>query len=282
MTVLVTGAGGGFAKAFIPKLAESVRGDVLSVFRKNNRQSNAIQCDLSDPAAVQRLIQTTRPQVIFHLAGSFAGNFETDVLVNAHSSKWIFDELIRSRLDCRVVVFGSAAEYGLVSEGSNPVPESHPLNPVSIYGLTKVIQTKISSYYASTQGLDIVVARVFNLAVEGLSQRLFYGRLTALIESYKRGEIESMTFGNLAAVRDYIDLNGATTQILAILNRGIKGEIYNVGSGVPVRMEDLLCRLLKENNIPLDSFKCAPESHKRGVDVPLIYADITKVSALLE
>lgn len=282
MTVLVTGAKGGFAKAFVPKLAESVRGDVLSVVRENTQQPNDIQCDLSDRPSVEDLIRNTRPQVIYHLAGSFAGNFETDVLVNAHSSKWIFDEIIKLKLECRVVVFGSAAEYGLVAEGNNPVSETHPLNPISIYGLTKVVQTQISSYYASTQGVDVVVARVFNLAVKGLSQRLFYGRLTSLIESYKHREIERMTFGNLEAIRDYIDIDNATAQILAIANKGIKGEIYNVGSGVPVRMKDLLSRLLKENDIPLDCVEYAPENHKRGIDVPLIYADISKVSALLQ
>jgi GDP-4-dehydro-6-deoxy-D-mannose reductase len=281
MTVLVTGARGGFAKAFIPKLAESVRGDVLSVVREKAQQPNDIQCDLSDRTAIEDLIRKTKPQVIYHLAGSFAGNFETDVLVNVHSSKWIFDELISSKLDCRVVVFGSAAEYGLVAEASNPVPETHPLNPVSIYGLTKVMQTQISSFYASTRGVDVVVARVFNLAVQGLSQRLFYGRLISLIDSYKRREIEKMTFGNLEAIRDYIDLDGATAQILAIADKGLKGGVYNVGSGVPVRMRDLLCRLLVENNIPLNCFECAPESQKRGADVPVIYADITKVSALV-
>lgn len=280
MTVLVTGANGGFAKAFIPKLFESTNVDVLSIIREDSKQPNCIQCDLSNRSEVAGLIRSTRPNVIYHLAGSFAGNFETDILVNAHSSKWIFDELVGSKIDCRVVVFGSAAEYGFVADGRKPVPESHPLNPLSIYGLTKVMQTQMSSFYASTQGIDVVIARIFNLAVDGLSQRLFYGRLTSLIESYKRREIEKMTFGNLESVRDYIDLDGATSQILSIANRGSRGEVYNVASGVPIRMKDLLYRVLSENNIPLDRFECAPELHGRGVDVPMIYADITKVSSL--
>ena len=281
MTVLVTGARGGFARAFIPKLEDSLPDDVVRVVRGSVQLPSEIECDLSDKNAVEYLIRKTKPKVIYHLAGSFAGDFETDILVNAYSSKWIFDELIRSKLDCRVVLLGSAAEYGLVGETENPVSENQPLKPVSIYGLTKVIQTQVATLYSSMHGIDAVVARVFNLAGEGLSLRLFYGRLLSLINSYKRGEIEKLSFGNLDAVRDYINFDDASTLIFAIADKGVKGEVYNVGSGVPVRIRDLLCKLLEENNIPLDCFECVPEQIKRNGDVPGIYADIKKVSALL-
>lgn len=282
MTVLVTGARGGFARAFIPKLEDSLRNDVLRVIRGAVQLPSEIVCNLSDKGAVEYLIRKTRPKIIYHFAGSFAGDFETDILVNAYSSKWIFDELIRSKLDCRVVLMGSAAEYGLVSETANPVSENQPLKPVSIYGLTKVIQSQIAALYSSMHGVDAVVARVFNLAGEGLSPRLFYGRLLSLINSYKRGEIEKLSFGNLDAVRDYINFDDASTQIIAIANRGIQGEVYNVGSGVPVRIKDLLCRLLDENNIPLDRFESVTEQIKRNGDVPVIYADIRKVLGLFD
>lgn len=281
MTILVTGARGGFAKAFIPKLIASVRDDVVSVVRSNPQQSSEEQCDLSDQSALVNLIRKTRPNLIYHLAGSFDGNFETDVIVNAHSTKWIFDELINSKLETRVVAFGSAAEYGLIPDGGNPVRETQSLKPVSVYGLTKVLQTNISSYYASTQGVDVVVARIFNLAVQGLSQRLFYGRLTSLVESYKRQEIDSMSFGNLESIRDYVDLDNSAAQIFAIANRGLMGEIYNVGSGVPIRMKDLLYSLLDKNNIPRECINTLPSMPRPGLDVPEIYADIQKVSSLL-
>jgi len=282
MTALVTGDGGAFARAFIPKLEDSLQTEVVQVVRDLGGHSTEIKCDLSDKHAVENLICKTKPKLIYHLAGSFAGDFETDILVNAYSSKWIFDELIRLKLDCRVVVIGSAAEYGMVAESENPVSETQSLNPVSVYGLTKVMQTQIARFYASTHGLDVVVARVFNLAGEGLSQRLFYGRLLSLVDLYKRKEIDKLSFGNLDAVRDYIDFDKAIEQIVSIANRGVKGEVYNVGSGVPVRMKDLLNRVLTENNIPLDCVEYATQYQKRSGDVPVIYADIKKVSALLE
>jgi len=282
MTALVTGARGAFARALIPKLEDSLKTDVVQVVRHLGDRSSEVECDLSDKAAVEKMISRTKPKFIYHLAGSFAGDFETDILVNAYCSKWIFDELIRLKLDCRVVVVGSAAEYGMVAESENPVSETHSLNPVSVYGLTKVIQTQIAKYYASTQKLDVVVARVFNLAGEGLSQRLFYGRLLSMVDLYKRKEIEKLSFGNLDAVRDYIDFDQAIEQIFSIANRGIKGEVYNVGSGVPVRMKDILNKVLVKNNIPLDCVELAAQYQKRFGDVPVIYADIKKVSALLE
>lgn len=280
MTALVTGARGAFARALVPKLEESLQTDVVQAVRHLGNRSSEVECDLSDRHAVENMISRTKPKLIYHLAGSFAGDFETDILVNAYSSKWIFDELIRLNLDCRVVVIGSAAEYGMVSESANPVSETHPLNPVSVYGLTKVMQTQIAKYYASTHGIDVVVARVFNLAGEGLSQRLFYGRLLSMVDLYKRKEIEKLSFGNLDAVRDYVDFDQAIEQIISIANRGVKGDVYNVGSGVPVRMKDLLNKVLVENNIPLGCVESVAQYQKRSGDVPVIYADIKKVSAL--
>lgn len=280
MTALVTGARGAFARAFIPKLEESLQTNVIQAVRHLGNRSSEVECDLSDKNAVKNMISRTKPTLIYHLAGSFAGDFETDILVNAYSSKWIFDELIRLNLDCRVVVIGSAAEYGMVNESANPISETHSLNPVSVYGLTKVMQTQIAKYYASTHGVDVVVARVFNLAGEGLSQRLFYGRLLSMVDLYKRKEIEKLSFGNLDAVRDYVDFNQAIEQIISIANRGVKGEVYNVGSGVPVRMNDFLNKVLAENNIPLDCVELVAQYQKQSGDVPVIYADIKKVSAL--
>ena len=183
----------------------------------------------------------------------------------------------------RVVVFGSAAEYGAVAASDNPIPETHPCHPVSVYGLTKSFQTEMSTYYARNKNIDVVVARIFNLAIPGLSQRLFYGRAEAMISAYQKGEIRQLEFGNLDNARDYIEIDRAADQLMAIAKRGISGEIYNVGSGIPKKIRSILKDLLKENGVPEDAVvEFSPEVIKnKGYDVPIIYADINKVSKLL-
>ena len=62
---------------------------------------------------------------------------------------------------------------------------------------------------------------------------------------------------------------------------GKSGEIYNVGSGYPTRIYELLISILRKNGISLDAFDT---NNNVGVenksDVGIIYADISKIKEL--
>jgi nucleoside-diphosphate-sugar epimerase len=284
MSILVTGANGGFGKAFLPLLRKYYNESIISTGIEEVGDCYYVRCDLTDMMAVKSLIKNIRPRLIFHLAGSFANQFETDFQVNTLSAKFIFDSILVEGLATRVVILGSAAEYGAVVESDNPISETFPCCPISIYGLTKAFQTDMATYYARTHNIDVVVARVFNLATPRLSQRLFYGRAEAMILAYKKGEITKLEFGNLDSERDYIELDKATDQLLAIAERGITGNIYNVGSGIPNKIRSILNNMLEKEDIPEDVVvEASPEvTRSKGFDVPIIYADITKISKLMD
>lgn len=283
MAILVTGANGGFGKMLLPELRSFYKEPVVCTGRAKIDCGDYFTCDLTDARAVADLIKVIRPRLIFHLAGSFDGQFEPDFQVNTLGAKYIFDSILAEALTTRVVVFGSAAEYGAVASSDNPIPETLPCRPVSVYGLTKMFQTDMATYYARTKNIDVVVARVFNLATSGLSQRLFYGRAEAMVLAYKRGDITQLEFGNLDSERDYIELDKATEQLLAIAERGLTGEIYNVGSGIPKSIRSILKDMLNKAGVPEGAvIEFSPEVIKsKGFDVPIIYADISKVSKLM-
>ena len=280
-TILITGSRGAFAKALLSRLLDHSGVKVIGVVRNNAINAHEIECDLSNKDSVIELIRSIRPSIIYHLAASFTSNFESDVMVNAYCAQWMFEELLRSDIKCRVIIFGSAAEYGAVKITENPIPETHCIKPISVYGLTKALQSQISYYYASQYEVDIVIARVFNLAIDGLNTRLFYGKITNYINSYKHGEIKKLYLGNLSSVRDYIGLDQAIQQIFSISHYGIMGETYNVGSGIPTKMEDLLLSILEQNNIPYNCYEVTTTNFTKNVDVPVIYADISKVTNLV-
>lgn len=283
MTILVTGANGGFGKIFLPILRTKYLEPVIGTGRSNIESADYFSCDLTDVRSVSCLIAKVKPRLIFHLAGSFTGQFENDFKVNTLSAKYLFDSILAQKLVTRIVVFGSAAEYGAVLAEDNPISEMQPCKPVSVYGLTKYYQTAIAEFYARTTNSDVVIARVFNLAIAGLSQRLFFGRAHAMIEAYKHKQIAKMEFGNLSSERDYIGAEEAVSQLLAIAERGISGEVYNVGGGVPKTMRSLLIEMLSKEGIPTDVIiETSSEAiGRKGFDVPIIYADTSKISTIL-
>lgn len=278
--VLITGSNGFTGRHLVRYLQQNSDLDLYCVAR-SKKQVNDYICDLTDYDLVNNLIQEIQPEQIYHLAGSFTNDYQIDYANNVLSSKNILNSLVENKLYCRVLLIGSAAEYGFIKEEENPVQENHSLNPVSIYGLTKVFQTHLMKFYHQVHELDIVMARTFNLLGNQISDRLFIGRIYQQIEQYKKGEIEKITLGSLDAKRDYIDVHEAIKYYETVMNDGKKGEIYNVGSGFSVKLSDLLKKILLDNDLTMDIIEIKSISFVNKVNINDIFADLSKVKLLI-
>lgn len=283
MTILITGSTGGFGRLFSKWLERHIAEEIILTGRAALSMKGYIPCNLERPEEIRALITQVKPRLVFHLAGSFANDYEQDYAVNVYSARFIFDILLAEELSTRVVLFGSAAEYGVVTPEENPIHEDHVLRPVSIYGMTKACQTQLAYYYAHNHNMDVVVARIFNLMVSGLSPRLFVGRVEHMINQVKQGEIDTIELGNLDSVRDYVTGDEAIRQINLIAKHGRSGEVYHVGSGHPQQMKNLLDRMLREAGLSWSVVRTRAGSGTRiGYDVPAIYADMNKTNNLAE
>ena len=238
--------------------------------------------DLADRSQIVGAIKRVQPDLIVHLAANFSNKLEDAYSINVNATRHILDVVEDIGCFTRVVLIGSAAEYGPVSVEENPIREDHVLHPVSVYGMTKSWQTELAYLYAS-RGTDVVVARIFNLVGRGLSEQLFVGRLHRQIDEFRRGERDRIEVGPLSAVRDYIEMDDAVTQLLAIIDFGEAGKVYHIASGHPVSMRELLVRELTayglDESIVVEG---SALSNRRGYDVPSIYADISRTAGLLK
>jgi GDP-4-dehydro-6-deoxy-D-mannose reductase len=281
MKVLVTGAGGALGRLLTARLRADAGAAVVSAGRHPRGGDDAIPLDVTDRSAVDAAIAHVQPDLVFHAAGSFSGDLDTDLAVNAWSSRHLLDAVLAHRPQARVVLIGSAAEYGRINAADNPVAETRALAPLSVYGCTKAIQTQLASLYADERGADVVVARLFNLLAEGMSQRLFVGRVQHQMALVRRGEHARIELGPLDTQRDYVDGQTAVEQLLAIARDGAAGGVYHVASGRPVRMRELLHRMLREGGLDPSIVDEVTAPARRGYDAPIIYADITRTTSLL-
>lgn len=235
------------------------------------------RCDLADPKAVLRLLRATAPKEIYHLAGVFSGDYSVNYQGNFLPAQHILEAVRELGLKCRVLLVGSAAEYG--APPKNPVPETAPLRPVNFYGFVKSMQTRLGEFYHRVYGLDIVTARVFNLTGPGVSEALFPGRVASQISAYKRGEINKITVGRLDSWRDYLPADEAAAALVKVMTAGKTGEVYNVGSGRPTQMKALLEQMLATDAVSPAAVESLTGQAGR-LDVDNIYADIRKFKAL--
>lgn len=277
--VLITGANGFAGSHLVKHLQQNPELRIYYVNR-NKTQDDSYACELANYESVDNLIQETQPDQIYHLAGSFSNDYDIDYANNVLATKNILDTLLKHRVSCRVLLIGSAAEYGLVKEEDNPVKEDQPLSPVSIYGLTKAYQTHLMDFYCQVYNLDIVMARTFNLLGTNISNRLFVGRVFQQIEQYKNGEIEKILLGDLQSKRDYINVQEAVGYYETIMTYGKTGNIYNVGSGTSIKLSDLLEKILLENDVSMNIIKTLSRDNIHKLNINNIFADMSKFNAL--
>ena len=279
--ILIIGSEGFIGKSYIKyhKKHNNQNEELFMIDIINIEKKNYFKCDITDFEKVYTIIQKIKPNEIYIFAGSFSNLYETDYLNNVLATKNIFDSIIKSdNLDCKILINGSAAEYGYIKDFNNPISEQHLLNPISIYGLSKVFQTYLAKMYFLQNNVKVFITRPFNIIGFGISNKLFIGKLIDEITTYL--EKKSKIFlGNLNNERDYIDIEDLISAYDVIVNKGKYGEIYNIGSGISVKIQNLLELFLTVFEIK----DCLIEQNTNKTnkyDVPKIIADISKLKQL--
>ena len=243
---LVTGATG-FAGQHLARLLQRSGWDVVGTSR---HAASGDDCpieavEISDVAGLARVLKAYRPKVVYHLAAT-VDTVETPDLVALYRTNVIGTAAVleATRLtECveRVLLASSAFVYGPGNESGLPTPEDAPLRPVTPYGVSKVAAEAIGRQWVRDTGRDLVVTRAFqhtgpghvgNFALADWARQLAAGGAT-------------LEVGNLGAVRDYLDVRDVVTAYESVMERGRAGEVYNVGSGRPVAMQDLLHGLVR-------------------------------------
>ena len=208
----------------------------------------------------------------FHLAARPGvrdswSDFNDYVDANIIGSRSIFDAAASTQT--RVIYASSSSVYGDAT--SLPVTEQHALRPISPYGASKVMTEVLAGAYAASYGLDAVGLRYFT--VYGPRQRPDMG-LSRFIEALVGGNPIPL-YGDGLQQRDMTYVGDIVEATLAAGERGRPGAVYNVASGAPRALLDILGELSEVLELPL---RVAHEDAKAG-DVRDTWGDISSASA---
>jgi len=243
------------------------------------RRNNYYRCNAQNFKKIDKVIKKVNADEIYNFSGSFSNDYRTDYLNNVVITKNILDSVIfNGYYHTKILLNGSAAEYGLIKNYNSKINEDYPLNPISNYGLSKVFQTYLVKPYIYKNNLKIYLTRPFNIIGYGISEKLFIGRLINQIKQNLNFK-SKIILGNIHNERDYIDIEDVIRAYLKIITVGNPGEIYNIGSGTAIKINDLLKIFLKTFNLREDLVEIDEKFYKKE-DVPRIIADISKLENL--
>jgi GDP-4-dehydro-6-deoxy-D-mannose reductase len=249
---LVTGCNGFVGRALVGRLIAAGY-DVWGADRSEPDQEfkgkQHLSGDLADAAFVANAIDDASPTAIVHLAAqsSVAKSFEEpastlrDGTVPALN---ILEHVRTSQSSARVLLVGSADEYGAVKPAQLPVREDTPVNPESPYALAKVIQNHYGRAYAKLYRVDAVMTRSFNHTGPGQRETFVLPSFARQVAEISRGKRDAeIEVGNLDVQRDFLDVRDVCDAYVVLLKKGRMGETYNVCSGQSYRVGDLLREL---------------------------------------
>ena len=246
-------------------------------------KENIHSLDLTNQPATRDLLAQIKPTQIYHLASiaATAGSFESLKKLLDNNIKLqlsLLTAIKELKLDPKILIVGSADEYGVSLPEELPIDENHPFRPVNPYAVSKITQDMLAHVWFKAYGLKIVRVRPFahigerQLDVFSISS---FAKQIALIE---KGKQQSLKVGNLDAWRDFSDVKDVVRAYYLLMTQGEVGEVYNVGSGKKVQIKQMLERLVSLARVPI---KVETDKKRlRPADIDVMLADISKIKKL--
>jgi GDP-4-dehydro-6-deoxy-D-mannose reductase len=274
--VLVTGIGG-FAGPVVAEVLNAAGHEVHGLLRRPARRALGVEPaalhlgDLSDHEAFGRIVRAVGPAAVVHLAGftvvpaaerdpeaAYRGNLGGTLAVLA---------AVRAHAPgARILVVTSVEVYGQVEPAELPLTEETALRPLTVYGASKAAADLAAAQWGRAYGLDVVRVRPFNHTGPGQAPEFVCSAVARQLAAIEAGQQPPVVeVGNLDPVRDFSDVRDIAAGYLALLERGRRGEVYNLCSGEGVSIAEVVAVLRTHARVPVTVRSTA--TRRRGVDV---------------
>jgi len=245
------------------------------------REENISYLDIRSEEHVLEIIKRIQPDWIFHLAAvsnvrhsweKKRETFETNLM----GTFYLFEAARKSFPEARILFVSSSDVYGILVPTEKALKEEDSFHVVNPYAFTKVCGEILSKFYAEVENLDIVIARSFPHTGPGQSPDFVCSDWASQIARIEKGLAEPVIeVGNLNGKRDFTDVRDVVKAYALLIEKGRRGEVYNVCSGKAAALREILDLLLSFSSqkieVQVDSSKL------RKADIPLLLGENQKI-----
>lgn len=270
---VVTGAAGLIGKRLVRRLID--KGNrVVAVDRVEfSAQCEIVVADITEARALAPLLDEST--TIYHMAGltSVAGSVSDPHADFDVNMRGFINILESARERTASVIFPSSAS---VFDPQSPLPhaETAPKSPSSPYAAAKLAGEAYCAAYRKCYGLDIKIARLFNVYGPGMTRFAIFDFYRKIRSAQNDLEI----LGDGKQCRDYLYVDDAADGLIQIAEQGAPGEDYNLATGRPTILLELAETMSGLMGKP--HLKIRPSGRSFAGDVAGWYADISKLKTL--
>ena len=257
--------------------------DESSLKNLTSQNLNLHKLNLLEKEATETLIDSTKPDLLFHLAAltSPKDSFdapEATFVNNISAQIAILEAVAKHCPETKILIVSSAEIYGIVSRKDLPINEETPLNPTNPYAVSKLAQDFLGLQYFLSHKLKIVRVRPFNHVGPRQAPIFVVSSFAKRIEEIEGGKEKVMKVGNLKSKRDFTDVRDMVKAYLLALEKGRLGDVYNLGSGKSYEIKDILDKMISKSSAKI-SIETS-ESLMRPSDNPELVCDFSKFNKL--
>ena len=246
MKCFITGLSSSSGQCLAEMLASEIQGaDVSGCGMRpptsQIRHGRYFQCDVTDRRALSEVLDSERPEQIYHLAGSSdafdAGRMiQVNVAGTANLLQVCHEIGLR---ETKILLVGSAAGFGEMAEGEMSLSEIRQPRPESFYGMSRETAFEFGRLAAKSWGMSVFFCRPFNLIGPGLGQHYVPSALLMRMIRAKDVGQTKIAVRNLAAIRDFVDIRDAVRAYYGILTAGTMDIPYSIGTGIGITIREL-------------------------------------------
>ena len=290
--VLITGGlgfiGSNIAHALVPfgarvtvldALLPQYGGNPFNV-RDIRDQIRIVQGDIRDPNVLAKEMPDTA--VVFNLAAqvSYLDSLIEpflDVDINCVGQVHVLEAVRKYAPRAKVCFASSRFVYGKIL--TSPVDESHPTQPLSLYGVHKLAAEKYHRIYYDRYGIRTTTIRIPN--PYGPRQQMKHAKYS-IVGWFIRQAMENNTiniFGDGEQERDYLYVDDIVDAFLRVgATDRTDGEVYNIGSPERVRFVDMVDEVLRTVGKGAKEYVPWPKDYESN-ETGSYRADTRKISA---
>jgi GDP-4-dehydro-6-deoxy-D-mannose reductase len=290
--ILITGAQG-FVGPYVLDALRLICGADITLFpaAKNVASDRALgsvlDLDITDRASIEDAILRCNPTHVIHLAGiampaSASADPDAAWQVNVHGTLNLARSILDKAPHCWLLNVGSGLIYGGSAKSGQPLDENALLMPLDDYSVTKA-SADIALGALVRHGLKCIRFRPFNHSGAGQTDAYVLPAFAKQIAQIEAGLAPPvMKVGNLDPERDFLDVRDVAQAYALAVKRSEtleSGSIFNIASGVPSRIGDLLNRLIAQSSIKIET-KIDPMRYRPN-DLPRIIGNSNRARELL-